>query len=347
MNDNKNFYEILDLELYCEDQIMIRNAWKKAALKNHPDRNLDNVEYAEARMKEINRSYEIFSNPYNKKNYDIFLKNQSEGIFSEYNEYYSYENVDPYFYSLLHILSEVNKYDFSDIRESVLSAIPDGVRNPLVEVLEDFEKKIGIKEQIIEYLTPELGKSSIKEQIRGTNISRTHIVLTNMRMFIFIESSTQTISGNTKTIYTYLDSFSFWINDIIRINLVEKGEISLRYEIGISFENDYLFFISKQELDNLYFLFHLHDLKIEIEKSTGGFLGQYVSNLPKVFSGILASLIIKFVLDFSDFKFWNFIIESLFSAIILVLGYTLTFSILFHQSGLFIDSFFKKPEPID
>lgn len=53
----------------------IKSSFKKLALKYHPDRNPDNKEAEEA-FKEINRAYQILSDPYKKHQYDIVLRYQ-------------------------------------------------------------------------------------------------------------------------------------------------------------------------------------------------------------------------------------------------------------------------------
>ena len=48
----------------------IKKAYRKLALKHHPDRNPNNKEEAEAKFKEISFAYEILSDPQKKSMYD-------------------------------------------------------------------------------------------------------------------------------------------------------------------------------------------------------------------------------------------------------------------------------------
>ncbi|GIM28097.1 chaperone protein DnaJ [Clostridium polyendosporum] len=67
---NRDYYEILGLEKGASDD-EIKKAFRKLALKYHPDRNQDNKE-AEERFKEINEAYQVLSDPQKKAQYDQF-----------------------------------------------------------------------------------------------------------------------------------------------------------------------------------------------------------------------------------------------------------------------------------
>lgn len=67
---NKDYYEILGLQKGASDE-EIKKAFRKLALKYHPDRNPGNKE-AEEKFKEINEAYQILSDPQKKAQYDQF-----------------------------------------------------------------------------------------------------------------------------------------------------------------------------------------------------------------------------------------------------------------------------------
>ncbi|MHC6179119.1 molecular chaperone DnaJ [Clostridium sp. JNZ X4-2] len=66
----KDYYEILGLKKGASDDD-IKRAFRKLALKYHPDRNQGNKE-AEEKFKEINEAYQILSDPQKKSQYDQF-----------------------------------------------------------------------------------------------------------------------------------------------------------------------------------------------------------------------------------------------------------------------------------
>ncbi|CAB1240523.1 molecular chaperone DnaJ [Clostridium sp. MT-14] len=66
----KDYYEILGLKKGASDD-EIKRAFRKLALKYHPDRNQGNRE-AEEKFKEINEAYQVLSDPQRKAQYDQF-----------------------------------------------------------------------------------------------------------------------------------------------------------------------------------------------------------------------------------------------------------------------------------
>ena len=69
--DNRKLYEILGIEPN-DDQSVIKKAYRKKAIKYHPDKNPNNKEEAEAKFKEISYAYSILSDPKKRELYDKY-----------------------------------------------------------------------------------------------------------------------------------------------------------------------------------------------------------------------------------------------------------------------------------
>ena len=75
---NTEYYEILGLNKTASDN-EIKKAYKKLALKWHPDKNKENPQAAESKFKEISEAYGILSDPEKRKIYDQFGKDAVNG----------------------------------------------------------------------------------------------------------------------------------------------------------------------------------------------------------------------------------------------------------------------------
>ena len=81
-----SFYNILGVDKKADDQ-EIKRAYRKLAMKWHPDKNRDNVAVAEKRFKEINEAYETLSDKKKRGIYDLYgedaLKNPQAAQFHQ------------------------------------------------------------------------------------------------------------------------------------------------------------------------------------------------------------------------------------------------------------------------
>ena len=73
-----DFYEILWVDKNASTD-EIKKAYRKLAMKYHPDRNKGDKE-AEAKFKEINEAYSVLSDDNARKNYDMFWKAWNSGF---------------------------------------------------------------------------------------------------------------------------------------------------------------------------------------------------------------------------------------------------------------------------
>ncbi|MDW7758394.1 MAG: DnaJ domain-containing protein, partial [Desulfuromonadales bacterium] len=85
----KNYYDVLGVakEASAEE---IKKAYRKLALKYHPDKNPGDKK-AEERFKEITEAYAVLSNPDKKKQYDQF---GSTGFHQRYSQEDIYRDFD-------------------------------------------------------------------------------------------------------------------------------------------------------------------------------------------------------------------------------------------------------------
>ena len=79
----RDYYEILGISRDA-DEVTIKKAYRKLAMKYHPDRNQgENKEASEEKFKEASEAYEILSNPEKRKVYDQYGHEGLKGAFAQ------------------------------------------------------------------------------------------------------------------------------------------------------------------------------------------------------------------------------------------------------------------------
>ncbi|TMW64870.1 hypothetical protein Poli38472_009037 [Pythium oligandrum] len=73
MADDVCYYKVLNVERTATDE-EIKKAYRKMAIKYHPDKNLDNKDEAEAKFKQIGEAYSVLSDEGKRRHYDRFGK---------------------------------------------------------------------------------------------------------------------------------------------------------------------------------------------------------------------------------------------------------------------------------
>ena len=68
----KDYYQILNVSRDASDQD-IKKAFRRLAVKYHPDRNPDNEQEAGEKFKEINEAYEVLRDEQRRRQYDMLL----------------------------------------------------------------------------------------------------------------------------------------------------------------------------------------------------------------------------------------------------------------------------------
>ena len=67
----RDYYEVLGVDKNADDK-QIKKAYKRLAMKHHPDRNTDNKESSEKKFKEIQEAYSVLSDSQKRSAYDQF-----------------------------------------------------------------------------------------------------------------------------------------------------------------------------------------------------------------------------------------------------------------------------------
>ncbi|GJQ10790.1 hypothetical protein GpartN1_g2581.t1 [Galdieria partita] len=67
----KDYYAILGVDKNADDSAL-KKAYRKLAVKWHPDKNPNNKEFAEKKFKEISEAYQVLSDPEKRKIYDTY-----------------------------------------------------------------------------------------------------------------------------------------------------------------------------------------------------------------------------------------------------------------------------------
>jgi len=83
----KNFYERLGISTKASEQ-EIKKAYRKLALKYHPDKNKDNKEESEKKFKQITEAYEVLSDKKKRQQYDLYGETGSNGMPSGQQQQY-------------------------------------------------------------------------------------------------------------------------------------------------------------------------------------------------------------------------------------------------------------------
>ena len=88
--EQKDYYRILGLDKNAGRQ-QIKEAYRKLAFEYHPDRNKDSD--AAAKMKEINESYAVLSDPEKRSRYDALQQQFGSSAYSQFRQTYTEQDI--------------------------------------------------------------------------------------------------------------------------------------------------------------------------------------------------------------------------------------------------------------
>lgn len=89
--EQKDYYDILGLDSNA-GQKEVRDAYRRLALLHHPDRNKDFPEAAD-RMKEINESYAVLSDPQKRREYDTLRQAYGSSAYGRFRQTHSDQDI--------------------------------------------------------------------------------------------------------------------------------------------------------------------------------------------------------------------------------------------------------------
>ena len=111
----KDYYKILEINKNSTPE-EIRKAYKKLAMKYHPDKNPENPEESEIKFKEISEAYSVLSNPSKKSDYDSFGRTNFQNFdynnfdaFSFFNDFFKNTNNEEFENDLKNFYNENKK----------------------------------------------------------------------------------------------------------------------------------------------------------------------------------------------------------------------------------------------
>ena len=92
MSNKKDYYEILGVTKDASDDV-IRKAYKKLAIKWHPDKHVDDKKEAEEKFKEISEAYSVLSDPKKRRKYDNGgIDLEGFGDFDDFDPFSMFDN---------------------------------------------------------------------------------------------------------------------------------------------------------------------------------------------------------------------------------------------------------------
>ena len=114
---SKNYYEILELNKNATEN-EIKKSYRKLALKWHPDKNPNNIEFATQKFNEISEAFEVLGDIQKRKQYDMFGNINSNQCPRQnpqdiFNHFFNDFNQDSFFEDILS--SQMNSLNINNI----------------------------------------------------------------------------------------------------------------------------------------------------------------------------------------------------------------------------------------
>lgn len=145
----KDYYKILELKTNKVSSEQIKNAYRLAVKKNHPDLNVEN-KLAEEKIKDINEAYKVLSNETSKRKYDrIWTKNNIQAKQKKYKEEKQKANntFGEFFNMFFGNVENIKEKTVSKIEKNPIKGenIETSIDVEIEEVFYGLDKKISLK----------------------------------------------------------------------------------------------------------------------------------------------------------------------------------------------------------
>jgi DnaJ-class molecular chaperone len=273
LSQTNNLYQVLNINKLASFE-EIKKAYKKQALKYHPDKNKD--KNAPIMFNQISVAYEILSNPESRNKYDTLNKNQHEDLINVILNFVKSSINPENLNKLINILCENNKPDTNNIPEygKFKKEIEDRLKN-----------KIDL-DYINEFM------NSLLEAETNDNVKNAE---SDLSIFIcddeqLPEKKYQLINTVEKSDYSYVD-----INNSLKYSDTNIDQMNIIGEIKTTLDEVYMGFIKeitvkRQIIENNNIVFKQCKYMVPLINDVVTFQNQgdeYLDHIGKIMAGNL------------------------------------------------------------
>lgn len=146
MSNNKDYYKILNIN-NNSNKDDIKKAYRKLAIKFHPDKNKNNKE-SENKFKEINEAYEVLSDKNKKKDYDLTKRNINNFHTTQTFHFKNVGNANVFInrffnYNFQNINSNNSLFRISNNTRVYLHNLKNNIYNEMTGIIVGYDSKKG------------------------------------------------------------------------------------------------------------------------------------------------------------------------------------------------------------
>jgi formylglycine-generating enzyme required for sulfatase activity/Flp pilus assembly protein TadD len=223
-----NHYEVLQIE-QTSDLASIRNAFKKLAMKYHPDRNIGDAS-AEIMMKKLNEAMEVLSDPRSRKDHDQNLaEDNAKRLAEEYAKKLAEDNAKRLAEENAKKLAEENAKRLN--KNAALAAYNDGTASALRK---DFQATINHFTRTIE-LDPTFAEAYISRGNTYGELKAYHESVSDYTLAIKFDPENVSAFNSRGIAYYRLKKYPEAITDYTIAIEINPSEADIYYNRGLSY----------------------------------------------------------------------------------------------------------------